>query len=343
MGCSMFERERHRRVAEVLQAFDVGRLQDSDCYFGGGTAIVMLLGEYRESVDIDFMCASGEGYRRLRNTVTSTDLGPLLKTPLKYLREVRTNEYKVFTIFDLNDLRVKVEFVYEARVPLVGALNAQLGVPVLVRDDLYAEKLLANADRGLDRAVLSRDVIDLAMMMQGWGDIPETAWHKVLQAYGKFSRRVFHQAIGMVSEPAYLGECLGKMRMDAALVEPIQRSLDRAAAAAPLDSEETLEQQSRIARLLALAQGGVVASSFHHHAARALASAGSPKAVDWSAVERDVIHRSLAEGADAQEVRRVICADSPGAVAMERRVVIEHNIERLARQYEWRGLKPPGS
>ncbi|KAB2838991.1 MAG: nucleotidyl transferase AbiEii/AbiGii toxin family protein, partial [Burkholderiales bacterium] len=177
-------------LAEVLRAFDVGRLQESDCYFGGGTAISMLLGEYRESVDIDFMCASGEGYRRLRNTVTPTDLGPLLKTPLKYLRdEVRTNEYKVFTILEMNEIPVKVGFVFEARIPLAGALNAALGVPVLVRDDLYAEKLLANADRGLDRAVLSRDVIDhLAMMMQGWGDIPETAWRKVLQSYGKFSR-----------------------------------------------------------------------------------------------------------------------------------------------------------
>ena len=49
----MFERPHHRRVAEALSALDADLLDEARCFFGGGTAIVLALGEYRESVDID--------------------------------------------------------------------------------------------------------------------------------------------------------------------------------------------------------------------------------------------------------------------------------------------------
>lgn len=45
------------------------------CYFGGGTAIVLQLDEYRESLDVDLMCASQDGYRALRDTVNNGSLG----------------------------------------------------------------------------------------------------------------------------------------------------------------------------------------------------------------------------------------------------------------------------
>lgn len=37
------------RIASVLEALDAGLLADSRCYFGGGTAIALRYGEYRES------------------------------------------------------------------------------------------------------------------------------------------------------------------------------------------------------------------------------------------------------------------------------------------------------
>ena len=38
-------------------------LEQCHCYFGGGTRIVLELGEYRESKGIDFLCSSRDGYR----------------------------------------------------------------------------------------------------------------------------------------------------------------------------------------------------------------------------------------------------------------------------------------
>ncbi|MEO9632426.1 MAG: nucleotidyl transferase AbiEii/AbiGii toxin family protein [Sulfitobacter sp.] len=62
----MFQRKHHNDILNALRCLDGDLLLDAECYFGGGTAIVLNLGEYRESVDIDFLCASKEGYRKLR-------------------------------------------------------------------------------------------------------------------------------------------------------------------------------------------------------------------------------------------------------------------------------------
>ena len=45
---------------------------------------------------------------------------------------------------------VKFEVVREDRIDLQGEAGMRFGVPMLSRADLYAEKLLANADRYLD-------------------------------------------------------------------------------------------------------------------------------------------------------------------------------------------------
>ena len=57
----MFERDHHNRIQLLLSALDAGFLTENECYFGGGTAIVLALNEYRESVDIGFLCASQAG------------------------------------------------------------------------------------------------------------------------------------------------------------------------------------------------------------------------------------------------------------------------------------------
>ena len=49
----MFERPHHKRIAHVLASLDANLLARSHCLFGGGTAMALRHGEYRESVDID--------------------------------------------------------------------------------------------------------------------------------------------------------------------------------------------------------------------------------------------------------------------------------------------------
>lgn len=57
----MFEREHHQRIAKDLQALDGELLRSLGCLFGGGTCIALRYGEYRESVDIDFLVSAPDG------------------------------------------------------------------------------------------------------------------------------------------------------------------------------------------------------------------------------------------------------------------------------------------
>jgi hypothetical protein len=55
MKSAMFKRPHHQRIARVLAALDADLLHRHACWFGGGTCIALKQGEYRESVDIDFL------------------------------------------------------------------------------------------------------------------------------------------------------------------------------------------------------------------------------------------------------------------------------------------------
>ncbi len=215
-----FKRPHHQRIAQVLAALDAKLLQQAACFFAGGTAIVLALDEYRESLDIDFLCASNDGYRLLRNTV-GDDLGPLLTQPLKHLRAVRADRYGIRTTLAIDGVPIKLEIVSEGRIAIEGSLDPILGVPTLARNDMFAEKLLANADRGLDKSVMSRDLIDLAMMMTHWGPIPPQAWKKAEAAYGAHLRKAFAQAVTLLQDESYLRQCLQKMQMDVGLARQI--------------------------------------------------------------------------------------------------------------------------
>jgi len=59
----MFKRPHHQRIAHVLAALKGDELAQHDCWFGGGTCIALRYGEYRESVDIDFLISDAAGYR----------------------------------------------------------------------------------------------------------------------------------------------------------------------------------------------------------------------------------------------------------------------------------------
>ena len=96
----MFERPHHRDVALVLQSLDPQVLAARCCWFGGGTAMALRYGEYRESVDIDFLVADLAGYRALRQMLGGADgLAPLVRPGmhLELARELRADQYGIRT------------------------------------------------------------------------------------------------------------------------------------------------------------------------------------------------------------------------------------------------------
>lgn len=179
-------RPRHRTVLRALAALDAGFLERAQCFFGGGTRIVLALDEYRESADVDFLCANREGYRDLRATVSDTSLGRIAKPGLKLSREVIADRYGIRTFLDVGGEKLKLEIILEGRIGLAGGAANGLPVPALDAASCCAEKFLANSDRWGDESALGRDVIDLAFMVSGWGREPLRAGLAIAtEAYGK--------------------------------------------------------------------------------------------------------------------------------------------------------------
>jgi hypothetical protein len=218
----LFEREHHRRVASVLQTLDAQRLHANQCLFGGGTALTLRYGEYRESVDIDFLVSHREGYGALRQALSGRtgiqavcrpgiDLTPVFSQT----REVRADQYGLRTMLRVGEVEIKFEIVLEARITLdpPGAGDLVCGVATLTPLDAAASKLLANSDRWRDDAVLSRDLIDLAMMVPPKALLRQ-AIAKAEGAYAASIEADLRKAIQNLRErPHRLDHCMQAMRM----------------------------------------------------------------------------------------------------------------------------------
>lgn len=216
-GC-LFEREHHRRVAQVLEALDASLLEESACYFGGGTAITLSRGEYRESVDIDLLVSDLSGYRALRQRLSGRGgIRSVLRpnVELTQAREVRADQYGVRTLLAVRDIEIKLEIVLEGRVQLEkpGPADRICGVATLTTLDMATTKLLALSDRFADDSVQSRDLIDLAML-----DLDKPTLRRAIDkaggAYGASIERDLKKAIdALKGRRGRLDACMRALQM----------------------------------------------------------------------------------------------------------------------------------
>ena len=220
MTPQVFKREHHQHIHQVLQALDAPMLRNHHCYFGGGTAIVLRHGEYRESADIDFMVSDINAYRALRKQLQTLEglehffgigRGPLASVP-----EIRADQYGVRTKLPVASSIIKFEIVFEARINFgePGPEDQISGVSTLNEVDQAASKLLANVDRWADAGVYSRDVIDLAMLGLSKKDSNQ-AFEKAESFYGDAVKRDVRKAVEMLkSRPDRLAACLDALAVD---------------------------------------------------------------------------------------------------------------------------------
>jgi hypothetical protein len=216
----MFERPHHQRIAAVLKALDGSLLRDNNCLFGGGTAIALRHGEYRESVDIDFLVSDIGSYRTLRQLLTGINgVGSIVRADaalLTQVREVRTDQYGIRTMLRVADQPIKFEIILEGRIALLTPTSSDevCGVATLTPLDMAASKLLANSDRWTDDSVFSRDVIDLAMMSPTIS-LLRLAVAKAEGAYGGAILRDLQKALQRFQDRhGWLERCMQAMAMN---------------------------------------------------------------------------------------------------------------------------------
>lgn len=185
----MFERPHHQLIAQVLLTLDGSLLLKHNCFFGGGTAIALRFGEYRESVDIDFLVSDIDSYRQLRLLTTATGgITALFREksgPVSQIRDVRADQYGIRTMLSVAYQQIKFKIILEGRIKLQqpGKNDQISGITTLTPLDMVTSKLLANSDRWADEGVFNRDLIDLAMM-QPSKSLLRAAITKAEQPYG---------------------------------------------------------------------------------------------------------------------------------------------------------------
>jgi hypothetical protein len=216
----MFKRQHHQRIASVLEALNNQLLFENHCYFGGGTAITLLHGEFRESVDIDFLVSDLSSYRNLRQLLTGPEgINAIRKseaTDLKQQKEIRADQHGLRTTLLVDNNPIKFEIILEGRISLEmpGKSDQICGISTLTRLDMATSKLLANADRWADASVFNRDVIDLAMMSPS-SELLTTAISKAQIVYGNAITRDLNKAIDkLTTQNDWLDRCILAMGID---------------------------------------------------------------------------------------------------------------------------------
>lgn len=215
----MFNRQHHQQIAYALRALNGRLLRENNCLFARGTVMVLRFGEYRESVDIDFLVSDITCYRNLH--LLLTDAGGIAAIvregvePLLQQREIKADQYGIRTVLEVAGQPIKFEIVLEGRIELsppdVG--DEVCGIATLTSLDMAAGKLLANSDRWADDGVFNRDVIDLAMMEPSL-NLLRQAVAKAETAYGRAIRRDLKKAIDRLQQKHdWLDRCMEALAM----------------------------------------------------------------------------------------------------------------------------------
>ncbi len=219
-GNHLFKRLHHQYIAQVLNSLNAPLLMDNHCLFGGGTAIALRYGEYRESVDIDFLVSDIECYRNLRQLMTSpSGIVALLREgteTLEQTRLVRADQYGIRTMLLVDNYPIKFEIILEGRIQLEkpDTQDEICGIATLTLLDMASSKLLANSDRWRDDAVFGRDLIDLAMMEPNQ-KLMQAAMEKAEKAYGHSIRKDLNKAIDrMQSEDGWMERCMHALSIE---------------------------------------------------------------------------------------------------------------------------------
>lgn len=201
----------------MLSRLNAPLLVKHNCWFGGGTAIVLGNGEFRESADIDFLVSGLQSYRQLRQIVRDHGLGALATRELDLGRTPSIDGYGIRASVLIAGIAIKFEIIHEARIELdTPSQDDEIcGVRTLTRTDQIASKLLANDDRWADTSTFSRDLIDLAMMKPNTIALKAGA-RKAIDAYGATVGQSLDRAVTYLQErPQRLDEYIRALKINA--------------------------------------------------------------------------------------------------------------------------------
>lgn len=183
-GIHKYKIQRHNDIMDILRShLDLGLLEKNKYYFGGGTLCSMKYGEYRESVDIDFLSSDRGGTAELKmqsNKITDLPLWPG--------RETKIDKDGIRLWCKYKESCFKLEFIFESRIQ-INLPERFDGVLSLNPVTLMACKLLANSDRSYNDLAARKDIVDILTIYKNEPTVLRKAWNKAHEAYGSWLTR----------------------------------------------------------------------------------------------------------------------------------------------------------
>lgn len=183
---NMNKAEFYECINLLLDYLDGDLLTQYGVYLGGGTLIGLKYGQVRASSDLDFLNQS-QKYQSLKLAITQQGSTLFFKAnPSFDIGSARIDRYGI---------RFPVTFklrgqVFSFKIEIVAEYNLDLATPERFKDipclntnDLIAAKLLANADRWADGSKFSRDLIDLAIVVEQQQGLSTLAIEKAEAVY----------------------------------------------------------------------------------------------------------------------------------------------------------------
>ena len=211
----------HNQILQILGAVNCDFFESCSILFGGGTMLALEYGEYRLSRDIDFLCPYGEPFSRLRRRTFEQGYAALFNldkcTQFEFPQEMRTDRDGVRFAIAIDQTILKFEIVAEGRIVLASpAKPAWSPVVCLSTIDRIVEKLLANGDRWPDQSVLSRDLIDLAILRHNMA-FPQAAFDKAEAAYPTIEP-LKRSILSFQAKPDYRLRCYERLQLESPAV-----------------------------------------------------------------------------------------------------------------------------
>lgn len=183
-----FKIRRHNDILELIQNhLNTELLEQNNFYFGGGTLCSMKYGEYRESVDVDFLSSD-------RNGVAALKLIGERIIDLPHIRNPKIDKDGIRLWCEFKGEPFKIEMVYESRIAL-DTPEYFYNILSLNSTDLMACKLLANSDRSYNMLSARKDLIDILTIYRYEPKVLPPAWEKAYAAYSSWLVRCTQKSL----------------------------------------------------------------------------------------------------------------------------------------------------
>lgn len=199
-------------------------LKQNHCFLTGETAIHFLL-NYRQCNEIDLSYSSKKDFKKLRENIDLDSLGDIVKKSVE-ITHVRAIRYSIQAVLALDEpMILKVEVPYSKEVQYEKSQLTSL--PIITKESLFVEKLLANSFRYSDKSLFNKDAIDLAMMSLSWGGIPQQAWDKAIEEYGNSVVIAYEKANDCLLDRNYFDKCCRGLGVGEENAELIYKEVQR--------------------------------------------------------------------------------------------------------------------